>query len=222
MEAKLIKIDRNGSKHFEGDVTCDRCEGRGYYAIGVLNGQPLLSPLDGGVCWKCGGTGKVHGKWIERTPEYQAKLDARRAARQAAKQAEWEAKQAEYDRKRKERERKEEEKRLAEQARIKALKAISQHVGEVGEKLTIKGSFVRSAWFEVKSFRGYGTDTMHIHTFKDADGNVFVWKTSKGLCLEYGEPIQITGTVKEHSEYQDEKQTVLTRCKVKAVGTEEA
>jgi hypothetical protein len=30
-------------------VECDRCGGKGYYAIGVLNGRPLLSPLDGGV-----------------------------------------------------------------------------------------------------------------------------------------------------------------------------
>ena len=48
--AKLIKIDRNGSKHYEGMVTCDRCGGRGYYAIAMCNGQPVLSPLDAGVC----------------------------------------------------------------------------------------------------------------------------------------------------------------------------
>lgn len=58
---------------------------------------------------------------------------------------------------------------------------------------------------------------MHIHTFKDSDGNKVIWKTTKALGLECGEPVQITGRVKEHSEYKDEKQTVLTRCKVEAI-----
>lgn len=215
MEAKLIKIDRNGSKHYEGMVTCDRCGGLGYYAIGINNGSPVLSPLDHGVCWKCGGTGKVHGKWIERTPEYQAKLDARR-------QAKLDAQKAEYERLQKEREAEAEKKRLAEEARIKALKAISQHVGEVGQGLTIKATYVRTAHFTVRAFSGFGTETMCIHTFKDAEGNVLIWKTSKGIGLNYGEPVEIRGTVKEHKVYKDEKQTVLTRCKVNAIGVEEA
>lgn len=90
--ATLIKIDRNGSKHYEGFTTCTRCGGTGYYAIGVHNGVPVLSPFDGGVCWECHGAGKVIGKWIERTPEYQAKLDAKAAERARARQAEREAK----------------------------------------------------------------------------------------------------------------------------------
>lgn len=204
MEAKLIKIDRNGSKHFEGDIKCPKCGGIGLIAHHIENGVPSWNWTDGGVCWKCGGTGIVHGKWIERTPEYQAKLDARR-------QAKLDAERAEYERLQKERE-----------ARIKALKAISQHVGEVGERLTIKASYIRTSSFEVKTFSGFGTETMHIHLFKDAEGNVLIWKTTKPLGLEYGEPVEIRGTVKEHKVYKDEKQTVLTRCKVNAIGVEEA
>lgn len=219
--ARLIKVDRNGSKHYEGMVTCDRCGGKGYYAIAVCNGQPVLSPVDGGVCFKCGGAGKVLGKWIERTPEYQAKLDARRKARQEARQAELEAKRAEAERIRKEKEEKEEAERLAEEARIKAQKAISQYVGEIGQKVNICGSYQFTGSWEQKSFSGYGIETMYCHNFKDTDGNVFVWKTGKGLALNYGEPVEITGTVKAHSEYKDERQTVLTRCKVKLVETKE-
>lgn len=205
MEAKLIKIDRNGSKHYEGAVVCDRCQGRGWFAIGVHNGQLVPSHVDEAVCWKCHGAGKVRGKWIERTPEYQAKLDAKREAKRAAELERWEAERAER-----------EAAERAEEARIKAEKAISQHVGQVGGKVEFKGTYVRTGSWEQKSFSGYGMDTMYVHTFKDADGNVFTWKTQKGVCLNYGENVNVKGTVKAHSEYKDEKQTELTRCKVTA------
>ena len=207
MEAKLIKIDKNGSKHYEGMVECPRCGGKGYYAIGVHNMKPVLSPHDGGMCWQCNGKGKVFGKWIERTPEYQAKLDARRQAKLAAKQAEWEAKQAEIEAERK-------AKKEAEEARIKALKAISQFVGQVGEKIEMNVVYDHSGSWEQKSFAGYGTDTMYIHVFKDENGNVLSWKTQNCVNLEKGTNVCLKGTVKEHTEYKDEKQTVLTRCKV--------
>lgn len=221
MDAKLIKIDRNGSKHYEGMVTCDRCYGNGYYVVGILNGVPVLSPYDGGVCWKCGGTGKVKGKWIERTPEYQAKLDARREAKHRAEAEKRAKEQAE-------REAKEEAERAEREARMKAEKAISQYVGEVGKRITVKATYISSASFEIKSFRGYGTDTMYVHTFKDADGNKLIWKTSSSLGTwlengewqshEYGENVDLTGTVKEHKEYREEKQTALNRCKLEWKG----
>lgn len=214
MEARLIKTDRNGSKHYEGAIVCDRCGGKGYYAIAVHNMRPVLSPHDGGVCWKCNGAGKVIGKWIERTPEYQAKLDEKRKAKWEAEQAKWEAEQAKWEAERAEREAKERAEREAEEARIKAQKAISQHVGNIGEKVEIKGTYVRSGSWEQKAYCGYGTTTMYVHTFKDADGNVFTWKTQSGICFEYGENVIVKGTVKNHSEYKDEKQTELTRCRI--------
>jgi multidrug efflux pump subunit AcrA (membrane-fusion protein) len=149
------------------------------------------------------------GKWIERTPEYQAKLDAKREAKRAAE----EAKQAAE---REAAERAEREAREAREAMIKAQKAISQYVGQVGEKVDFKGTYVRTGSWQQKAFGGYGTDTMYIHTFKDSDGNVFTWKTQKNVDLNYGEPVDVRGTVKEHSEYKDEKQTALTRCKITA------
>lgn len=216
MEAKLIKIDRNGSKHYEGAIVCDRCNGRGWFAIGSNNGQLVPSHVDDGVCWKCYGAGKVQGKWIERTPEYQAKLDAKRQAKWEAEQARLDAERAKADAERAEREAAERAEREAEEARIKAEKAISQHVGQVGEKVAIKGTYVRTGSWEQPAYAGYGMTTMYCHTFKDADGNVFTWKTQKGLCLNYGENVELKGTVKAHGEYKDEKQTELTRCKVTA------
>lgn len=214
MEPKLIKIDRNGSKHYEGYVPCDRCGGTGTYVWGaIINGCPQYA----GVCFKCAGEGKVWRKWIERTPEYQAKLDARREAKHKA-QAEQRAKEQA------EREAKEEAERAEREAKIKAEKAISQYVGEVGKRITVKATYISSASFEVNRIGGYGTDTMYIHTFKDVDGNKLIWKTTTSLGTwledgtwlkhEYGEPVDLTGTVKEHKEYREEKQTALNRCKL--------
>jgi hypothetical protein len=213
MEAKLIKIDRNGSKHYEGAIVCDRCNGRGWFAIGSCNGQLVPSHVDDAVCWKCHGAGLVHGKWIERTPEYQAKLDAKRQAKLDARRAEWEAELARMEAERAA----EEARREAERARIQAEKAISQHVGQIGEKVEFAGTYVRTGSWEQRSFRGFGMDTMFAHTFKDADGNVFVWKTQKGVNMEYGENVRVRGTIKNHSEYDGEKQTELTRCKITTV-----
>lgn len=36
----------------------------------------------------------------------------------------------------------------------------------------------------------------------DADGNVFVWKTSKGIAIENKKQVALKGTIKEHSEYK--------------------
>lgn len=221
--ATLIKIDRNGSKHYEGMVTCDRCQGRGWYATGVCNGELVPSHVDNAVCYKCGGAGKVLSKWIERTPEYQAKLDARRQAKLEAQMAKWQAEEAERERIRKEEEAKAEAERIAREAKIKAEKAISQYVGQVKERMTIKATFVGSPSFEVRSFGGWGTDEMYIHTFKDEQGNKLVWKTTSPLdrnVIDEGDVVELTGTVKDHNEYKEEKQTILTRCKVKALKAE--
>jgi len=218
MEPKLVKIDRNGSKHYEGYVPCDRCGGDGTYKWGaIINGCPQYA----GTCFKCAGEGKLWRKWIERTPEYQAKLDAKREAKHKAQAEEYARRQAEAEAKRKA----EQEER---EARIKAEKAISQYVGETGKRMTVQATYIGSASFEVKSFAGYGTDTMHIHMFKDAEGNKLIWKTATALGTwlengewlhhEEGELVQVTGTVKEHKEYRDEKQTALTRCKLEWKG----
>jgi hypothetical protein len=229
--ANLIRVDRNGTKYYEGYIKCDRCEGRGYYAIGVCNGQLVLSPVDNGICFKCGGAGKVISKWKEYTPEYEAKLEARREARrqkyleehkeeiEAQRRAE-EERQAEIKRQQEEAE----AQRLAEEARIKAEKALSNHIGKVGDKIDTTATYIKTAWFEIPSFKGYGTDTMYIHTFKIGNDTV-VWKTTASLgrwndkdeweSYEEGQEVHLKGTIKELNEYNDEKQTVLTRCRIK-------
>lgn len=213
-KARLIKIDRNGSKHFEGYVQCDRCGGTGTYVWGaIINGCPQYA----GVCFKCGGAGKVWGKWIERTPEHQAKLDARRKARHEKEQAErrayYEAETARI-----------EAEKARKEAEEKARKAISQYVGIVGDKYNAEVTYTGSAHFEINSFRGYGREKMYVHFFLDDAENKIVWKTSNPLGkwldngdwlhYESGDRVMLKGTIKAHEEYKEEKQTVLTRAKV--------
>ena len=218
MEAKLIKVDRNGTKYFEGLTVCDRCGGEGFYIIGTCNGRPVLSPVDGGICFKCMGMGKVEGKWKEYTPEHEAKLQAKREARWQAKQKELEA---EWQKAEAERKAKEEAERIAAEAKAaeeKARKAKSEHVGQVGGKIEADVVLEKKAWFDRPSFAGFGTEKMFIYTFRDTAGNAIVWKTAKGIIYEQGDALHIAGTVKEHSEYQDEKQTVILRCKITKTG----
>ena len=102
----------------------------------------------------------------------------------------------------------------AKEALIKAQKAVSQYVSTVGAKITCEAVYEHTA--NVSFRMGWMEQTMHIHSFRDSDGNLLIWKTSSnGLWdLEEGCKVKITGTVKEHAQYRDEKQTVLTRCKI--------
>ena len=220
--AKLIKIDRNGSKHYEGPVECDRCGGDGIYKWGaMINGRPQYI----GICYKCLGAGKVLGKWIERTPEYQAKLDERREAKRAAAQAKREAERAEREAEWA-RQREEERRELEERKRLEAeRKAVSQHIGEVGDKVALDLTYTGSASWEQPAFSGYGTELHFIHKFEDAAGNVITWKTGSALGWAdekgywfhpaEGTTVNVSGRIKEHTTYNDQKQTMLTRCKVK-------
>lgn len=209
-EPVLIKIDRNGSKHFEGRVKCDRCGGDGMYKWGaVINGAPQYV----GVCFKCDGAGWVIDRWIERTPEYQAKLDARREAKREAERTEREAKwQAERKAWEEENARREAERKAREEAEA-AKRAASQYVGKVGEKLELSCVYVGSPSFERKVYGGYGTETCYVHTF-DADGSKIVWKTASGLQLDEGQAVKIKAVVSDHAEYKGEKQTSVKRLKV--------
>ena len=89
----------------------------------------------------------------------------------------------------------------------------SSYFGNVGDK-------VDGLEVTIKSIFDYGTQfgIMYIYIMEDADGHQFKWNTSSGFPTNNAsdEVITIKGTIKEHSEYNGIKQTVLTRCKLVA------
>jgi hypothetical protein len=95
----------------------------------------------------------------------------------------------------------------------KALEPVSEWVGTVGEKITVTASFKYTASYDTK----FGIT--YIHKFVTEKGEVLVWKTGTySVHCEEDEQVEITATVKEHSEYKGKKQTDLIRCKITKLG----
>ena len=110
---------------------------------------------------------------------------------------------------------KEAERRLREERRAKELAEglKSDFIGEVGKRIKVNVVNWRCITQWDNCFDGWHTTTTYMYKFVDEDGNILIWKTQNFLS-EDEEVKQITGTVKEHSEFREVKQTVLTRCKV--------
>ena len=96
----------------------------------------------------------------------------------------------------------------ARKAERKAADASSAHVGTVGERrdwtLTLQGRFEYEGDFGVT----YG------HAFKDADGNVVIYKGSNRLQGERGDTLTLKATVKAHTDRDGIAQTMISRPKV--------
>lgn len=97
--------------------------------------------------------------------------------------------------------------------KVKALEPVSEWVGTVGEKLTVTATFKYTASYDTK----FGTT--YVHRFVTAKGEILVWKTGTySFHCEEDEQVEITATVKDHSEYKGKKQTDLIRCKITKLG----
>jgi len=130
----------------------------------------------------------------------------------------------------------------SESIRISSLwKTLSEHVGECGEKISVKCRLEERFCFD----GAFGCTT--VAKFRDDDGNLLVWFASnfpvrgfltvpetihynedgtvswkeksheEGIEWNIGDDVILSGTVKGHDIYNGEKQTTLTRCKLKAV-----
>ena len=89
-------------------------------------------------------------------------------------------------------------------------------------RVDIKVKLIGNYQFDREKYAGYGYETVSIYKMTDDDGKIYVWKTTSWLAYDDKEinrdsVIIITATVKGESEYKGEKQTELTRVKVKEV-----
>lgn len=95
--------------------------------------------------------------------------------------------------------------RLAEARRF----AESQHVGQVGQRLTLAVECLSIHRCETQ----YGTTG--IHRLMTDDGNILTWFASGSTSwLEVGEKATVKATVKGHDAYKGVKQTIVTRVTV--------
>ena len=99
---------------------------------------------------------------------------------------------------------KEEKKRQEERER---LAAESNYLGSVGEKISVNFVSGREVACCETQF-----GLLHIYEFKDANGNIVVWRSGSGKDIP--ESGTVTGTVKSHEEYDGIKQTVILRAKI--------
>lgn len=81
----------------------------------------------------------------------------------------------------------------------------SQYQGNIGDRIVVEVTVTKA--LHLNGY--YGPSTMHI--MNDADGNEYVWTTAAKSWAE-GSVKTIRGTIKDHKEYKNTKQTVLTRC----------
>jgi hypothetical protein len=88
----------------------------------------------------------------------------------------------------------------------KTFENVSQHIGEVGDRL--KGLEL-TVMFVRQFDNDFGVTTLM--KFKDDNGNVFGWFSST-KTLEVGKRYRLNGSVKGHGEYNGIKETMLTRC----------
>jgi len=86
-------------------------------------------------------------------------------------------------------------------------KVPSEWIGEIKERITIEAEVTY-----INSFHGQWGPVC-LHKF-NSNGNQLSWFASRNQDVEVGDKIILTGTVKKHDTYKDNKVTVLTRCKM--------
>jgi hypothetical protein len=218
---KLIRTDKNGTKYIT--CRCSRCFGSGYYPIQHYYG------IEWGVCFRCNGSAIDPTPEKVYTPEHEAKLAIARAKREAKREAERKARKEAFEREvaegKTERAKKviaarEREQQFAEKkAQWEAERKASEWIGEKGEKVTFTAKLVY-ARSDTRSFNGYERDYF-VMLFKSGF-NTIVWIASgdiSAFCQEdgqfaIGKEFQIKATIKDLTERDGSKATVITRAKI--------
>ena len=90
------------------------------------------------------------------------------------------------------------------------------HIGEIKQRLTLNVFVSKSFGVEVPDNYSYaGMKLLYITTMIDVDSGACIVVMSSSFSAKEGTNIKIVGTVKEHSEYKGQAQTILQRVKVK-------
>ena len=91
--------------------------------------------------------------------------------------------------------------------------SLSEYVGEINERIIdIPASLYRKGQFTNRWGLSY------VYTFVSEDNNIFTWFTKVNLSdITIGNSIVLSGTVKDHKEYNGDKTTILKRCVVERV-----
>lgn len=81
----------------------------------------------------------------------------------------------------------------------------SAYVGKIGERITIEVACVRclTSWEDDRGIT-------YLYKIIDVEGNVFIWYASRKIT----EVTKLKATIKNHSERDGIKQTIVTRCSV--------
>lgn len=87
--------------------------------------------------------------------------------------------------------------------------ADSGYVGTIKKRETFAGLKVIFS----RVFEGYYGERQMVK-FADAAGNILVWWNTGSSNPQVDQTYNVTGTVKNHEEYEGVKQTLLTRCKL--------
>lgn len=215
----LLKEFKNGNKLWGTVTPCAKCQ---------RTGKVIWNFMDG-ICFDCNGKGWYYAEEREYSPKEQAKREAKLAKERAVWEA-CEAARAEREAQIAAEEARREAERLAE---IESNRG--QFIGEVGDKIQMTVTLSRTFSYERSCFNApWKTEIVTGYVFKTDDGNTLVWKTTGDLDRkEYredghlcdnkgryepvspdeGDRITIKGTIKDHEEYNNVNQTILTRVK---------
>lgn len=89
----------------------------------------------------------------------------------------------------------------------KAARPVSNYVGNIGERIELTGKIISLRYLD----GAFGVTTLVM--IVDTAGNVYKWFASVRIQYEVNDEIHIKGSVKAHEEYNNRKETMLTRCK---------
>lgn len=86
-----------------------------------------------------------------------------------------------------------------------------KHLGSVGSRITVAVTVTKVLTFTAEYMKGWPT-TSYKYIMRTPEGDVVTW-TTQSVYWNEGYECTLVGTVKEHTEYNSVRQTVLTRCK---------